>query len=271
MRHNILYFTQKISIDENDEDIRSQLQTVMNEIQRIYSYVIHVNDTHFTVRYALSEQERYNTYNKNEVIGCVLDDIEKYRNYGGNYIIGFRQPNIDILVEVYEPLIQKLAKQQGEMWRMFEHEDLCQICRMTLVILYNKNYFIHKKLLEKSFNNEVLQEVRRNVTDYEIVSLEHRCEGDDMEKLSFRDTLHDTQEELAIIDRDAAQTSRDIFEEVKSIIIDIIGERQFEQLYRDYRNGHTTSWSRKKMQTLKALFRKEDLTRLKFNNKYGGN
>ena len=270
MKHNILYFTQYLLLNDTDDNIRIQLQTVMNEIQKVYSYVIHVNQTHFVVRYALSEYEKYNTYNKNEVIGCILDDIEKYRERGGKYIIGFRQPNIDILVEVYEPLVQKLAKQQHDLWRMLEYEDLCQMCRMTLVVLYNKNYFIHKKLLQKSFNNHVLQDIRRNISDFEIISLDTKCDGDDMDKLSLRDTIRDVQEEFLEMDKKADETSKDIFDEVKDIIVDIIGERQFEQLYRDYRNGHTTTWSRRKMQTLKVIFQREELTRGKFNNKYGG-
>ena len=141
---------------------------------------------------------------------------------------------------------------------------------MTIVTLYNKGYYIHKRLLVKSFNNEVLREVRKLSQGVEVVSIETRSDGDeDMEKLTLGDTIRDWESEYDTRDKENDEISKMIFKEVKEILIETMGKRQFEQLLNDYANGHTTTWSRRKMQTVKSLFEKEQLTRQKFNNKYG--
>lgn len=273
MKHNnLFYFHQEICVSWSEDQIQKHIDVVMNEIGSAYSVIIlsdRSNNDRYRIRYAVSETEKYNTVSKKNVVDKIASCIAQ-PSILGKMVVGYIQPPVDLMVELYDPLIHKLATKQHRCWQQIEYEDLCQMCRMTLVLLYNKGYYIHKSLLEKAFENEVLQEMRKISSDVKFVSFEtHEGGGEDMEKLTLGDTICDTDLENKKQDEESIQISNEIFNEVKSILIDIIGERQFEQLFRDYANGHTSTWSRRKMQTIKAIFEKEGLTRKLFNNKYG--
>ena len=188
-------------------------------------------------------------------------------------VLGYNQPDIEVMIEAYDPLVNKLAKQQNEHWKCFEHEDLCQMCRLTMLKLYRKGYYIHKRLLYKSFNNDILMSLRHERDRPTIVSFEdtfYKTASADSEKLLVADIVPDTEliekEELELYE----ENTRLIFEEVKEIIVELIGIRQFNELMRDYGNKHTTTWSRKCMQKIKNHFAKLGLTRKEFDNKYYG-
>lgn len=272
-RNDVIYFQQKVNGLWSEEKIEECIKTVMDEIGNIYTLLIIVDgasENSYVVRYGISNVENYNTIKEEQVINKVLSSIKENEKEQKKHIIGHIQPDLELMVNLYEPLIQKLATFQKSRWRMLEYDDLCQICRMTLVILYNEGYYIHKNLLEKAFNNAVLQEVRKLSLEINIVSLEEPAEGnEDMEKITLKDTICDISAEHEKQDGESKEISDEIFSEVKNILIEIMGERQFEQLYRDYAKGHTSTWSRRKMQTIKRLFEQEELTRKKFNNKYG--
>ena len=272
-RNNLFFFEQEVDGTWGDDVIAKHILTVMDEIDRVYSIVVisdQKNTSKYIIRYAISETDRYNVIVKENVLKTVISSIKNDIEHDNKRIVGYLQPPIDLMVDLYEPLIHKLATKQHRYWQQIEYDDLCQICRMTLVLLYNKGYYIHKRLLEKAFNNEVLQEVKKISSDVKIISLETSENGDeDMEKLTLRDTICDLDQEYEKQDKIDREISFQIFTEVKELLTDIIGERQFEQLFRDYVNGHTSTWSRRKMQTIKALFEKEGLTRRSFNNKYG--
>ena len=273
-RNKLFYFQQTLSSRMSKDDIFHHLNSVMEEVKRIYSYTVsveHGDETRYVIRYRVSEDERYNTLLPNDVICDVMKTIETDKQCSGNYIIGHKQPPLELMIELYEPLICRLAREEHRRWRVLEYEDLCQICRLTLVTLYNKGYYIHRNLLEKAFSNEVLQELKTCVLDYEIVSLETKMDTHgDAEKLSLKDTIKDIDEEIEKEERDVKEQNLAIFNEVKDIIVDAIGTRQFEQLFNDYANGHTDAWSRRKLQSVKTMFQIMGLTRQNFNNKYGG-
>ena len=273
-RNKLFHFQQTLSSNLSKDEMFYHLNVVMEEMKTVYSYTVSVergDEVRYNVRYSVSEESRYNTLSANDVIFGVLEAIEADKKSSGNHIIGHKQPPLDVMIELYDPLICKLAKEQHQRWRMLEYEDLCQICRLTLVVLYNKGNNIHKNLLEKSFNNAVLQELKTYVLDYEILSLETKMDGrDDMEKLSLKDTVRDVCEEMEQEEKDIKEKNLAIFEEVKDFILDTIGIRQFEQLFNDYAKGHTDAWSRRKLQTIKTMFDSMGLTLQNFNNKYGG-
>lgn len=267
MKYNKLFsIKQNIPINDNIDYLKKSICRTLEELGNIYSYIVVLYEDNYVITYHICETSEYNCLNKNDVIENIVKTICEGEN---RKIICYGQPPLDLMIELYDPLVKKLSLEQNKRWKCMEYEDLCQICRMTIVNLYNKGYYIHKRLLRKSFENEVLQMVKK-ITPIEIVSMENRLEGDnDMEKIRLEDTISDDSYELENETRDVEECSKNTFNEIKEILIELMGERQFEQLFRDYANGHTTSWSRRKMQTIKAFFEKEGLTRQKFNNKYG--
>lgn len=267
-RNNVIYFSQSLNKKLGFDDLAELLHPIVNEMCRFYSVVIQSDgNSNLTIRYAISENDEYNTITEKSVSRALLEALNAEDKPG---VLSYVQPPLDLMIELYEPLIQKLAINQQRCWHNLEFHDLCQICRLTLITLYNKGYYIHKRLLEKSFNNAVLQEIRTRSQMIDTISFESSVEGEeDMEKITLKDTLCDVDEEYSKQDAEVKLANDLIFREVKDILIELIGERQFEQLFRDYANGHTTAWSRRKMQTIKTMFEMEGLTRQKFNNKYG--
>lgn len=273
-QNQLLYFEQIIKENEDEYSILTKINTVMEELERIYSYAIMVqrnDEVTYIIKYAISENLKYNTLSKDVVVEGILGTIKKDKESQGKYIIGHKQPPLDLMIELYEPLIQKLSTEQKNRWRFLEYDDICQIGRLTFILLYEKGYLIHPKLLRKAFSNAILQEVKTysHVTEY--LSLESKIDGpnEDMEKLTLEDTLRDIAEDERQEEQESREISQSIFSEVKDILIDMMGIRQFEQFYRDYTNGHTTTWSRRKMQSVKQRFEQEGLTRQIFNNKHG--
>ena len=273
-RNDVFYFQQIVMEDECDEQIAEKIDAIMSEIQSLYSYTITVDRSkgiRYKINYALSENDKYNTITKELVKEDILNTIKADKNNSGKYIIGHKQPPIDLMIELYEPLVQKLSREQCNRWKFLEYDDVCQICRMTIVILYNAGYFIHKRLLCKAFNNAILQEVKSVTPSVDYISIENRIDNgsEDLEKLRLSDTLRDTATEDAEMDAEEIQIRAQIYGEVKDILVDMMGPRQYEQFYNDYAKGHTTPWSRRKMQTIKTAFEQQGLTIRDFNNKYG--
>lgn len=62
--------------------------------------------------------------------------------------------------------------------------------------LYNKGYYIHKRLLERSYNNEVLHMIRKQRGAPQIVSFEDEMQNTD--DLTLADTLVDEHAEELI-------------------------------------------------------------------------
>lgn len=275
MNHNeLLFFRQDLSGSADDETLKQHISLVMDEMSKIYSYSVTADRSSpelvYTIRYAVSKTDRYNTLTKDVVVNGIIKTIQDDKSVNGRYIIGHKQPPLDLLIELYEPLIQKHAKIHHQRWKHLEYEDICQIGRMVFVVLYNKGYLIHSDLFRTAFNNEILQEVKRTYKYIDCASLSNRVEGvEDMEKLTLEDTLYDTVEEEQQEEMRQRTINLATFNEVKDVLIDMMGQRQFEQFFRDYAEGHTTAWSRRKMQTVKQKFEQEGLTRLAYNNKYG--
>lgn len=273
-KNDILYFQQIVEEDESEESIAEKIDAITTEVPAVYSYTVMVDRSKgicYKINYALSENDKYNTITKESIKDGILNTIRADRANNGKYIIGHKQPPIDLMIELYEPLVQRLSREQCNRWRFLEYEDVCQICRMTIVILYNAGYFIHKRLLCKAFNNAILREVRSIAPSVDYISIENRIDNgsEDLEKLRLSDTLRDTATEEAEMDAEEEKIRAQIYGEVKDILVDMMGERQYEQFYNDYAKGHTTTWSRRKMQTIKAAFEQRGLTIRDFNNKYG--
>lgn len=274
-KNDILYFQQTIDEDESEESILQKIDAICEEVPQVYSYTIAVNrgeNVSYVINYGLSENDRYNTITKEDIKEGVINTVRTDRENNGKYIIGHKQPPLELMIELYEPLVQKLARIQCSRWRFLEYEDVCQICRMTIVILYNKGYFIHKRLLYTAFNNAILQEVKTLASTVDFVSIDSKIDNtgvEDMDKIRLIDTIRDTDAEEAEMDEEEREIRDSTFKDVRDLLVEMMGYRQFQQFYNDYAKGHTTPWSRRKMQTIKTAFEQKGLTRQSFNNKYG--
>ena len=277
-RDNVLFKVSKlISCNLEMDEIEQLLTELLSTTETIYSYIVYIkyeNDLllGWLLEYMLSQTDENNTLKSSDVVSEILEIISKHRRSDKTKVIGYRQPNLDLIIKLLDPLVKKLASYENRKWRQFEYDDLCQMCRLVITELYNKGYYIHKSVVQKSFENYVLMQLRPERNKPAIVSIDDiLCtgKGDDMEKVRLVDTIADDYEEQEKESFDNEVTMK-IFEEVKDIIIDLVGERRFDQLFRDYSNRHTTTQTRKMMNKIKDYFITIGITMEDFINKYYG-
>lgn len=267
---NLTFLRHPIKV-QSDEDTVQQIHDMLDGVGKIYSFILYAkyNESEllegYDINYRICDVSKFNTIDIDDVVNLVVKFI---KNPKGRFVVGYKQPSLDILIITFDNLIYKLALVQSLRWKRLEFDDLYQMCRLTLCNLYSKGYYIHKSLLAKSFENDVLMEIRKLQYEPNFVSLDDRVESPD-DNLTVKDTIRDTYEETRQYDEDETLIQLCIFEEVRKIVIDMIGQRGFDQLCREYRSKNTTSWSRKVMYDVRKKFESEGLTRKEFLRKYG--
>lgn len=251
---------QRISVTCTDEEIKNQLHAVLDELETIYSYLIYAKYKeeklfYWQIEYTISQTEEYNTLRSSVIVEEIFAILKENKENKVLNVVGYKQPPISIQLLLFEPLICKLALKQVRRWPQIEYDDACQICRLTMLNLYRKGYYLHPTLVERCYNNDILTTIRKDKNKPEIVSIDevtYRIE--DSVPLTFTDVIRDYKTEEDVEQKEYEEFINFVFEQTKELIIELIGERQFEQLMRDYANKHTTAWSRKKMQQLKSKF-----------------
>ena len=250
-----------ISIKSSDDDIIDKIRKSLKDIHALYSYLIYAKYKNnklvgWLIEYNFSQTDEYNTLDCSIIVDDIIFAILNNRN-ATQSVIGYKQPSIELMLELYKPLMRKMALEQSEKWTCLDYEDALSLCQYTMIRLYKKGYYIHKRLLYKSFENHILMQLRCEKNKPDIISLDHVVHSDgESGVITLGDVLPDTDAELKAEEELEKEVIDAIFEEVKTMIIDFIGERQFEQLFRDYTNKHTTNWSRKRMQDIKNRFKR---------------
>lgn len=276
MADNVLIkLVQTIPAVKNEELIRVTTLTMLENTDKIYSYIVFKKDDTFVIQCNISQTERYNTLTVDDVVNDIINIILNYEEINNDIlakgVLGYKQPPLELMLEAYDPLVNKLAMQQSEHWKQYERCDLCQICRMVMINLYRKGYYLHKELIRKCFINELLLEMRNDKYKPTVMSLDdvfYKPITSGSEDLTFADIIKDTSEELVEQEKRISEAEMLIFNELKDIIVDLIGIRQWNEFYRDYVNKHTTAWSRKTLMKIKNHLATLGLTRGKFNDKY---
>lgn len=272
MSNVLLNFNLEVEASPRLYDTAETLLEELNEHERLYSYIVRNRkppNGKYTVQYMVSQTERYNTI-ENYDAAC---EIAKIIHKGSDKVImGYRQPPLELLVEIFEPLVRKLSMEQSRNWKKLEYEDLYQTCYWIIIKLYNEGYYIHKSLVRKSFANEVLNMIMGERDAPIVVPLQQKYYGatEDLENLTIGDIIMDESYELEQEERDRQDFWQKTFNEVKEIIVDLVGPRQFDQLFRDYAHKHTTAQTRKMMQKVKTHLALLGITLEDFINKYYG-
>lgn len=258
-----------IPCNKSRAEMIEDLISGFGENERLYSYFVRNHTERFDVKYMISQVDKYNTILVEDATAEIVRLIETTHD---KEILGYRQPPLDILVEVLEPMVKRLAKRQNDAWRHLEYDDLCQMCYLAIIDLYNKGYYIHKSLVERVLSNYVLLQLRPERNKPTVIPLHqtYKDGGEDGEKITIGDTIMDTSYEDEKEACDYKEFVSRTFDEVKEIVIDLIGPRQFDQLFRDYGKKHTTSQTRKMMQKVKAHLAMLGITLEDFVNKYYG-
>ena len=267
MEYNILTkISQTISANLSDDEILSEIKNALRETDKIYSYLIRTKCKNnvlqnWHIEYNISQDDKYNDIRAYLIVEKIFTTLIGSKNATQSSVIGYKQSRIETMLTLYKPLMRNLALEQCERWRELEYEDALSTCQLLMLKLHSKGYYIHKRLLKRSFENEILMQLRHSKNKPEILSLDQVMHSDgDSSEIVLGDMLPYVNAEIEAEKRDDDELIASIFEEVKRIIIELIGERQFEQLLRDYGQKHTTSWSCKKMRQIKQKFNQLGIT-----------
>ena len=237
----------------------------------IYGKYVDKRPASWRIHYNVSQSNKFNTLRSDAVIEHVYKLLQKELETPCNKnIVAYGQGDLEFVIKQYKPLIIKLAKEQHDRWHQLEMEDLIQMCNLVICDLYYKGYYIHKQIIRRSFINYVLMYLRKDKNKPAILSLEQSYvnpNGDD--KITLADMIPDRDAVNEMYDKDDYEVHQRILREVKDIVIDFIGPRQYDQLLREYANKQTTNWSRKLMQTIKAHLFEMGISSKSFNKYYG--
>jgi hypothetical protein len=251
------------------------LKEQLSLYDKIHSYVIYSTYSddalvEWTINYNISATEKFNTLLTNDVIDAVYRNLCKERtNPSQKAVVGYGQGEPSFLIKQYKPLIIKLAREQHERWQFLEMEDLIQMCNLVICDLHYKGYYIHKSLVRRTFINYVLMHIRKDKNKPTVLSLEQPYDNGDDAAITLADTIPDRDAINNDLDKDDDEVHARILREVKDIIIDFIGPRQYDQLLREYGNKQTTNWSRKLMQTIKAHLFEMGISKKSFDKYHG--
>ncbi len=225
------------------------LNALFENIDKVYSYYLSVEYTDNIVRayyvhYNLSMEEELNTIPTEIAVNNILKSLHysKKTRYG---ILASGQPPLDTMVKIYKPFIKKFANTLCTQWPL-EYDDAIGIINLYLCKLYQAGYYIHKRLIKRSVYNYIYGLFKKDKDGPQIVSLYSLNEVDQELIDSITDESVEAEYEEIL---DTADKNFDM-EIERSIIIDEIGKRQYDQLLRAYRMGITTSTDRMLLQRL---------------------
>lgn len=266
--NNLFNLTYDIDVRYDRSKVVSEFADIFCDVTHIYSYIIYRKyDTFvdeeqdeilsYKVDIKISEIPEYNTIDTSTLADEVLDKIEGPHNIPTTMAVaGYRLPPLEILYDALQPLILSLAQKQHRYWKKLPLDDLCQICALCLVKLYNGGYYIHKQLLDKAFCNEVLRTVRPEKYMPTMVPYDMKV-GDG----SY--TLAETIEDVDAADRLDDITISDkteLFEEQLKIVKEILTPRQYDQLLFEYGTKNTTGYGQGLVRRVKEKLRQENIS-----------
>lgn len=272
-RNEIINLVQYIPVDY-PKTIQSALSEQLSKVKKIHSVIVYNlfedgEHTGWEVRYNIAQDNKLNDLFAGDVVNNVSSTMVRNAYKVTERVNCFMQSNLDTIIRSRKPLIIKLAKEMQEQWTYLEMEDLIQMCNLVICDLYYKGYYIHKNLIRRSFINYVLMHIRKNKNKPDIVSLDQEfSKSDNDDVICVKDTIADTQQMYDEEDKDNGEVEQQILNEMREVVIDIIGQRQYDQMLREYGNKQTTAWSRKLMQTIKAKLFELGINAKSFNKYY---
>lgn len=240
------------------------------QIDKIYSYVVYLNEEEYKIIYHISETSKYNTLDVGCVITNIINAIYLANKIDKTGIIGYEQPPLEILCELFQPLVHSLVKGQYNRWsKFYSYEELVQICYTTLCSLYSKGYYIHKFLLRKSFINDIYLSARQyNTKGHSLMSLSSTVKNSDGESVTIEELIPDTQQMEEQEDKENNEVLLRIRAEQRGIIVDLIGQRQYDQIIREWTSRATTGATQRKVNDLKHKVKQMGYTESEFNKYY---
>lgn len=253
MRYNITdhdyYFT------HTGELSVSKLQQLCNTT-KVYSYLLRYSDKHneFWLHIHTIDVPAYNTIDIADIYHNVT--LHVCGTHSEHTIFG--QPPVEILLTVLEPMIYKCANRLYVKWPgKFTLDDLLQECRLLIIELHRRGYYIHRSLVWQSLRNNIECKLRKG-KKYKIESLNRVVTFNNTNDIAItlEETIPDEKQDIA----DDNDTRQLLYDDALKLLEEIIGKRQLDQLLREYGDKTTTNRARIQVNKLKKQFADEGIT-----------
>lgn len=227
----------------------------------IYSFFLRKNQQYELVYY-ICDTPKYNTLKPEHVLDLLTNFSSKSTG-----ILCFGQPSIDIMIELFDPYMTKLASDIVKKYNRYDFDDLFQECRLCAIELYNKGYYLNKALIATAFRNQVIDQYR---WDNRAIRVEEEnikflsdvaVSGITDEDLTLEDVTEDPEFRITYEEEMHRQSVHDIYEEMKQYIIELIGARGFEQLAREIDTGYMSEWGRRHRRKLMEAMERDGMTK----------
>lgn len=270
-RNELISYQIPLALNASEESITAAINDHLTTYSHVYSWILYDKTNEYRLDVLVSETVRYNTLLVETLPSIVYETINKYRanrQEGRENAIAFRQPPLEILCETYKPLIYSLCIQQHTCWPQIELEDLIQMCNLRICVLYQQGYYIHKRLLNKSFANAVLMFLRPERYKPQTISLDQisKSKSGDDESVNRVEVIEDesaTQRMDEAIDEIDGCTFEDLVsKEMRNIVLEFVSQRTYDQWCLEY---GTKTVSRSTASQVNAL--KSKLSMLGINRK----
>ena len=261
MVHNVLT---KLTFNINkSNNIVEEVKELFDNDLQVYSYIVLNKEKEYSIVFYVCDNDKYNTISCKNCLNNVLNALNTENK---NKVLTFEQSSLENIVTMFKPYISKLAKQYSNKWLKLEYEDAFQTGMLILAKLYSQGYYLNKFIIARTFQNEILMQLRKFKNEPIIVSLDASFNNDNNDDdLLYNDLVSDISD---IEERERKENlcyTNDVFNDLKDIVIKKYGQRTFDKLYRDYSNGHTDTYSRHTMQSLKTYLEKMNINRHSFD------
>lgn len=240
------------------DDLASLSVTFVNKISEImydnptaYSCILMYDKNTYKCKINFCTDTTYNTFSVEDITETLLQGIlHTDVNKLNKKTITYCQPDLSLILRVFYPYINKMVTFTHLHWQFLERADLLQDAYLVICKLYKKKYYINRYLVENSYKNYILQQLRSNKNRPDVISFEQLASDcDNLELLEqVPDALVQEQDEMRL--HHIAMTQ--LLNKLKPLIVYKIGDRGFEQLLKEYAGKRTTDWSRRATQDLRA-------------------
>lgn len=248
---------QKIKIVQdvlNVNDLIDKVKSLTNTIDKVYSYLLCKSADEYLFLINIYEISKFNTIDIKDIL---LDLYSLTPEDTAKSTIKFRQPSIELMMDVYKNYVYTLAIEQLHHWQDLELDDLLQIGNICIFNLSRKGYYIHKQLLRQTYMNMILQLIRKDKHKPAMMSIDAVINFDEGESngeqspLAYDNSFAEQQDEQ--MDKDVRD---EIIADMRALVQIFITPRQYDQLIREYSNKMTTTEGRKKVNDLKNKLKK---------------
>lgn len=246
-RNELISYQIPLALNASKESIALAINDYLATYSHVYSWILYNKTKEYRLDVLVSETVRYNTVLVETLPSVVYETLQKYRREKSEDFVrnrknalAFRQPPLEILCETYKPLIYSLCIQQHTCWPQIELEDLIQMCNLRICVLYQQGYYIHKRLLNKSFANAVLMFLRPERYKPQTISLDQisKSKSGDDESVNRVEVIEDesaTQRINEAIDEIDGCTFEDLVsKEMRGIVLEFVSQRTYDQWCLEY-------------------------------------